>query len=235
MAATDKRKILIAEDDTNIQELLRLYLENDGFEVTSVTNGVLALDAFAKESFDLILLDIMMPYKDGLETLQDIRQKDAAVPIIMLTAKGSTYDKVSGLDSGADDYIVKPFEMKELLARIAAALRRSSIKEPDKILRFDNLEINIESYQLILNGVPTDAPPKEISLLYFLASNPNTVFTRDQLLDKVWDFEYFGDTRTVDVHIKRLREKLEGLSSQWELKTVWGVGYKFEVKKAGSN
>jgi len=230
MTASDKKKILIAEDDENIQELLRLYLENDGFSVTSVTNGVFAIDALSKTQFDLILLDIMMPYMDGMEALKEIRKKDAAVPIIMLTAKGSTYDKVDGLDAGADDYIVKPFEMKELLARISAVLRRSAAKEQSKLLHFDNLEINIESYQLILKGVPTDAPPKEISLLYFLASNQNTVFTRDQLLDKVWDFEYYGDTRTVDVHIKRLREKLEGLSDQWELKTVWGVGYKFEVK-----
>ena len=230
MTASDKKKILIAEDDENIQELLRLYLENDGFVVTSVTNGVFAIDALTKTQFDLILLDIMMPYMDGMEALKEIRKKDAAVPIIMLTAKGSTYDKVDGLEAGADDYIVKPFEMKELLARISAVLRRSAAKEQSKLLHFDNLEINIESYQLILKGVPTDAPPKEISLLYFLASNQNTVFTRDQLLDKVWDFEYYGDTRTVDVHIKRLREKLEGLSDQWELKTVWGVGYKFEVK-----
>ena len=232
MAEPNRKRILIAEDDENIQELLRMYLENDGFEVISVLNGVEAMTAFSKESFDLVLLDIMMPYKDGMETLRDIRKTNTQVPIIMLTAKGSTYDKVSGLQDGADDYIVKPFEMKELRARVAAVLRRSAPQEQSKALSFDNLEINIESYQLIIKGVPTDAPPKEISLIYFLASHPNTVFTRDQLLDKVWDFEYFGDTRTVDVHIKRLREKLEGVSDSWELKTVWGVGYKFEVRSA---
>ena len=210
------QKVLIVEDDSNIAELLHLYLEY-----------------FRSFQPNLVLLDIMLPIMDGWTVLKKIREESAA-PVIMLTAKGETEDKVTGLEGGADDYIVKPFEMKEVLARIHAVLRRTGQEEEqgDQKLSFDKLVINLDSYELLVDGKRVDTPPKELELLYHLASAPNRVFTRNQLLDEVWGFDYFGDSRTVDVHIKRLREKLEGVSDQWRLKTVWGVGYKFEVAPA---
>ena len=224
------KKALIIEDDGNIAELLRLYLEKDGFEVTHATDGGEGLEMYRVFKPDIVLLDIMLPVMDGWSVLREIRALDAHVYVIMLTAKGDTPDKISGLEMGADDYVTKPFEVKELLARIHAVMRRSD--EPaalsGKRLEFDKLVINLESYELIVNGKRIDTPPKEMELLFHLASSPNRVFTRNQLLDEVWGFDYFGDSRTVDVHIKRLREKLEGVSEQWSLKTVWGVGYKFE-------
>ncbi len=223
-------KILVVDDESNIIELLRLYLEKDGFEVSSAKNGLEALSLFKEENPDLIVLDIMIPEPDGWQVLREIR-KTSNVPIIMLTAKSETFDKVTGLELGADDYLTKPFDAKELLARIKAVLRRFDTKEASKkILEFENLSINIENYELIINGHLTDVPPKELELLYFLASNPNRVYTREQLLEEVWGFDYFGDSRTVDVHIKRLREKIENVTANWNLKTVWGVGYKFEVR-----
>ena len=227
-------KILLADDDLNICELLRLYLEKEGFEVVMAHDGEEAVAKFESEKPSLILLDIMMPKLDGWQVCRQIRQKSDC-PIIMLTAKGETFDKVLGLELGADDYVVKPFDTKEIVARIKAVLRRSGpagttggeVKE----VNYDKLSVNMTRYELKVDGKVIDAPPKELELLFHLASNPNRVFTRDQLLDEVWGFEYYGDSRTVDVHIKRLREKLEGVSDQWSLKTVWGVGYKFEVKE----
>jgi two-component system response regulator ResD len=226
------RKALVVEDDSNIAELLRLYLGKDGFEVTIATDGGKAVNMFQAMQPDIVLLDIMLPIMDGWQVCAEIR-KSSKVPIIMLTAKGETSDKVTGLEMGADDYITKPFEVKELLARVHAVLRRTDGEETagDQKLTFDRLTINLDSYELIVNGVKVDTPPKEMELLYHLASAPNRVFTRNQLLDEVWGFDYFGDSRTVDVHIKRLREKLEGVSEKWSLKTVWGVGYKFEVEE----
>lgn len=222
-------KMLIAEDDGNIADLLRLYMEKEGFEVTISPDGGDALAKFHETKPDMILLDVMMPVADGWRVCAEVR-KESDVPIIMLTARGETIDKVTGLDNGADDYIVKPFEMREVVARVHAVLRRTNPPESDgKIVRYDKLTVDLESYQLVIDGQKVEAPPKEMELLFFLASNPNKVFTRDQLLDHVWGFEYFGDTRTVDVHIKRLREKLESVSDKWNLKTVWGVGYKFEL------
>ena len=223
------KSVLIIEDDNNIAELLRLYMEKDGFEVTIADNGGTGLEEFEKNEPDLVLLDIMIPVVDGWGVCRDMRNV-SNVPIIMLTAKGETHDKVTGLEMGADDYIVKPFEIGELMARIHAVMRRYNVTEgaEDKRLTFDNLVIDMDSFELLVNGKRVDAPPKEMELLYYLASSPNRVYTRDQLLDKVWGFEYFGDSRTVDVHIKRLREKLENVSDKWSLKTVWGVGYKFE-------
>lgn len=225
-------KILIVDDDENICELLRLYLEKDGFETVVANNGEQAVDYAAKYTPDLILLDIMLPKLDGWQVCREIR-KSSDVPIIMLTAKGETFDKILGLELGADDYISKPFDTKEVIARIKAVLRRSSDK--DKALqiqevKYDKLRINLTNYELEVNGVKIDTPPKELELIYHLASNPNRVYTRDQLLDEVWGFDYYGDSRTVDVHVKRLREKLENVSDRWSLKTVWGVGYKFEVR-----
>ena len=223
------KRALIVEDDANIAELLRLYLGRDGFEVMIVSDGAKAEDGFDLFTPDLVLLDIMLPGKDGWQICREIRKK-SAVPIIMLTAKGETADKVSGLEMGADDYVTKPFEVKELLARIHAVMRRTEGEgQIEKKLSFDKLVINLDSYELIVDGKKVDTPPKEMELLYHLAASPNRVFTRNQLLDEVWGFEYFGDSRTVDVHIKRLREKLEGVSEKWALKTVWGVGYKFEL------
>ena len=223
------RKVLIVEDDGNIAELLHLYLEKESFETAVAADGLKGLELFNSFQPDLVLLDIMLPGMDGWAVCRKIRET-SKVPIIMLTAKGETTDKVSGLEMGADDYIVKPFEMKEVLARIHAVLRRYGDEEPaEKKLTFDKLVINLDSYELIVDGKRIDTPPKELELLFHLASSPNRVFTRNQLLDEVWGFDYFGDSRTVDVHIKRLREKLEGVSDQWSLKTVWGVGYKFEV------
>lgn len=225
-------KILIVDDDENICELLRLYLEKDGFETIVANDGEQAVEYASKYSPDLILLDIMLPKLDGWQVCREIR-KTSDTPIIMLTAKGETFDKILGLELGADDYVSKPFDTKEVIARIKAVLRRSH--ENDKSsqineVRYDKLRINLTNYELEVNGVKIDTPPKELELIYHLASNPNRVYTRDQLLDEVWGFDYYGDSRTVDVHVKRLREKLENVSDQWCLKTVWGVGYKFEVK-----
>ena len=224
------RKVLIVEDDSNIAELLHLYLEKEGFETQVAPDGGKGVELFRSFHPDLVLLDIMLPVMDGWSVLKKIRETDKT-PVIMLTAKGELSDKVQGLEGGADDYITKPFEMKEVLARIHAVLRRFDGEEKgeEKKLSFDKLTINMDSYELIVDGKRVDTPPKELELLFHLASSPNRVFTRNQLLDEVWGFDYFGDSRTVDVHIKRLREKLEGVSDQWSLKTVWGVGYKFEV------
>ena len=223
-------KVLIVEDDGNIAELLHLYLEKEGFDTMVAADGGKGVELFRSFRPDLVLLDIMLPVMDGWSVLKKIREGDKT-PVIMLTAKGELSDKVQGLEGGADDYIVKPFEMKEVLARIHAVLRRYGAEEggEEKRLSFDKLVINLDSYELLVDGKRVDTPPKELELLYHLAASPNRVFTRNQLLDEVWGFDYFGDSRTVDVHIKRLREKLEGVSDQWSLKTVWGVGYKFEV------
>ena len=227
------RKVLIVEDDNNIAELLHLYLEKEGFETQVAPDGGKGVELYRSFQPELVLLDIMLPVMDGWSVLKKIRETDKT-PVIMLTAKGETNDKVQGLEGGADDYIVKPFEMKEVLARIHAVLRRYGAEngESEKKLSFDKLVINLDSYELVVDGRRIDTPPKELELLYHLTASPNRVFTRNQLLDEVWGFDYFGDSRTVDVHIKRLREKLEGVSDQWSLKTVWGVGYKFEVVNA---
>ena len=223
------KRALIVEDDSNIAELLRLYLGKDGFDVMICADGSKAEGIYDLFQPNVVLLDIMLPGKDGWEICRAIRQK-ASTPIIMLTAKGEPNDKIGGLEMGADDYVTKPFNVKELIARVHAVLRRAEGETTEeKKLVFDKLEINMDSYELIVNGVKVDTPPKEMELLYHLASSPNRVFTRNQLLDEVWGFDYFGDSRTVDVHVKRLREKLEGVSDKWSLKTVWGVGYKFEA------
>ncbi len=225
-------KILIVDDDENICELLNLYLKKDGFDTLLAYNGMQAVEYSEKFNPDLILLDIMLPQLDGWQVCREIRKK-SDVPIIMLTAKGETFDKILGLELGADDYITKPFDTKEVIARIKAVLRRTHDKENQqgvKEVRFDKLIINLTNYELTVGEERIDTPPKELELLYHLASNPNRVYTRDQLLDEVWGFDYYGDSRTVDVHVKRLREKLEDVSNEWSLKTVWGVGYKFEVK-----
>lgn len=224
------KTVLIVEDDNNIAELLRLYLEKEGYTPLVASDGGAGLELFRQHHPDIVLLDVMMPVMDGWEVCRAIRQTDTT-PVIMLTAKGETTDKVSGLKMGADDYITKPFEMKEVLARIEAVLRRTGGGEESSKRRlvFDKLIIDLDAFELIVDGKRVDTPPKEMELLYHLASTPNRVYTRNQLLDEVWGFDYFGDSRTVDVHIKRLREKLEGVSDQWTLKTVWGVGYKFEV------
>lgn len=229
----DAIKVMVVDDDRNIGELLRLYLGKEGFEPIVLEDGEQAVEQFDTVQPDLILLDVMMPNLDGWQVCRHIRKKSQC-PIIMLTAKGELFDKVLGLELGADDYIVKPFETKEVIARVKAVLRRAGITQGTKAktVSYDGLYINLENYELRLGGNIVDTPPKEMELLFHLASNPNRVFTRDQLLDEVWGFEYFGDSRTVDVHIKRLREKLEGISDRWTLKTVWGVGYKFEVKEA---
>ncbi|MBE6996160.1 MAG: response regulator transcription factor [Ruminococcaceae bacterium] len=226
------RKILVVEDDRHIADLLHMYLEKEGFDVRMAADGGRALEEFQKEIPDLILLDIMLPVMDGWAVCQRIRET-SKVPIIMLTAKSEVFDRIQGLEMGADDYIVKPFEMKELIARINAVLRRTEIPtDTSKRLTFDKLVIDLDSYELIVDGKKIDTPPKELELLYHLAATPNRVYTRNQLLDEVWGFDYFGDSRTVDVHIKRLREKVENISDRWELKTVWGVGYKFELAAA---
>ena len=224
------RNILVVEDDRNISDLIQMYLVKEGFEVRIAADGGKAIAEFQKSVPDLILLDIMLPVMDGWAVCAKIRET-SKVPIIMLTAKSEVFDRIQGLEMGADDSIVKPFEMKELLARINAVLRRTEIPvDTSKVLRFDKLIINLDAYELTVDGKKIDTPPKELELLYHLAATPNRVYTRNQLLDEVWGFDYFGDSRTVDVHIKRLREKIENVSDQWELKTVWGVGYKFEVK-----
>ena len=229
---TSNGKILVVDDDKNICELLRLYIEKDGFQVVIANDGKRALEMFRAEQPDLIMLDIMLPELDGWQVCREIR-KESQCPIIMLTAKGEVFDKVLGLELGADAYVVKPFDAKEVVARIKAVLRRSGAGDNAgvKEVKYDKLSINLTNYELRVNGVQVDTPPKEMELIYHLASNPNRVFTRDQLLDEVWGFDYYGDSRTVDVHVKRLREKLEGVSPKWELKTVWGVGYKFEVRE----
>lgn len=228
-------KILVVDDDLNICELLKLYLENEGHTVFVANDGQAAIDTFKAKEPDLVLLDIMLPKMDGWQVCREIR-KTSSVPIIMLTAKGETFDKVLGLELGADDYVTKPFDAKEVMARIKAVLRRAKSENENapqekKVVVYDKLEINIENYEMKVNGVVVDTPPKELELIYHFASNPNRVYTRDQLLDEVWGFDYYGDSRTVDVHVKRLREKLEGVSDKWSLKTVWGVGYKFETKE----
>ena len=226
------KSVLIVEDDQNIADLLRLYLEKEGYVAAIAADGGAGVEMFRKIQPDLVLLDVMLPVLDGWGVLRTIRQ-DSKTPVIMLTAKGETNDKVSGLKMGADDYITKPFEMKEVLARIEAVLRRGCSQETaqqtSKRLVFDKMVVDLDAFELIVDGKKVDTPPKEMELLFHLASSPNRVYTRNQLLDEVWGFDYFGDSRTVDVHIKRLREKLEGVSEQWSLKTVWGVGYKFEV------
>ena len=225
------RNILVVEDDHNISDLIHMYLVKEGFDVRIAGDGGKALEEFQKKEPDLILLDIMLPVMDGWAVCAKIRET-SKVPIIMLTAKSEVFDRIQGLEMGADDYIVKPFEMKELLARVEAVFRRAGGEE-EKVkprrLVFDKLVIDLDSFELIVDGKRIETPPKEMELLYHLASSPNRVFTRNQLLDEVWGFDYFGDSRTVDVHVKRLREKLEGVSDKWSLKTVWGVGYKFEV------
>ncbi len=226
-----KNKILIVDDDVNICELLRLYLEKEGYETVVANDGEQAVAAANKSRPDLILLDIMLPKLDGWQVCREIR-KTSETPIIMITAKGEVFDKILGLELGADDYVTKPFDTKEIVARVKAVLRRSNDKNKKQIneVKFDKLRINLTNYELEVDGRQIDTPPKELELIYHLANNPNRVYTRDQLLDEVWGFDYYGDSRTVDVHVKRLREKLENISEEWSLKTVWGVGYKFEVK-----
>lgn len=225
-------KILVVDDDQNICELLRLYLEKEEYNVVIANDGAAAVSTFNAESPALVLLDIMLPKLDGWQVCREIR-KFSEVPIIMLTAKGEVFDRVLGLELGADDYVVKPFDAKEVVARIKAVLRRSASSMADEVkeVHYDKLSINLTNYELKVNGVQVDTPPKEMELIFHLAKNPNRVFTRDQLLDEVWGFDYYGDSRTVDVHIKRLREKLDGVSDKWELRTVWGVGYKFETRE----
>ena len=225
-------KLLIIDDDVNICGMLKIYFENEGYKVKTANDGIEGFNCFKIYEPDLVLLDIMMPKKDGWQVCREIREISPK-PVIMITAKGEVFDKVLGLELGADDYVVKPFESKEVVARINAVLRRVGKSETSsqKEVRFENLVINLTNYELKVNGIAVDTPPKELELIYHLASNPNRVFTRDQLLDEVWGFDYYGDSRTVDVHVKRLREKLEDVSQKWALKTVWGVGYKFEVKE----
>lgn len=221
-----KKKIMVVDDDPNIVELVTLYLEKENYEVSSYTNSHDAYESFRREAPSLVLLDVMMPGMDGYQFLSETR-KFSNIPVIMITAKGETFDKVLGLELGADDYLVKPFDTKELLARIKAVFRRyGTVAEDAKILVIPDLTIDLEKYTITYMGTQMDLPPKEIELLYFLCNNPNKVFTREQLLDKIWGYDYVGESRTVDVHIKRIREKLEGTHS-WEIKTVWGVGYKF--------
>ena len=225
-------KILVIDDDITVCETLKSYFEKEGYEVKAVNDGLTGVDSFKLYNPDIVLLDIVLPKKDGWQVCREIREVSNQ-PIIMISAKCETFDKVLGLELGADDYVAKPFDLKELSARVKAVLRRtrshSSSKIDNEVIKFDNIEISLQKYELKLRGKPATVPPKELELLYFLAYNRNRVFTRDQLLDKVWGFDYLGDSRTVDVHIKRLREKLEGVSDKWVLKTVWGVGYKFEI------
>ena len=220
------KKILVIDDDTNICEMLKIYMENEGYEVKTANDGAEGVNFFKMYEPDIVLLDIMLPKKDGWQVCREIREI-APKPVIMITAKGDVFDKVLGLELGADDFVVKPFDMKELSARVKAVLRRYQTQinpNDEEVIKFENIEISLQKYELKLKGKSVDIPPKELELLYFLASNYNHVFTRDQLLDKVWGFDYLGDSRTVDVHVKRLREKLVGFSYMWILKTVWGVG-----------
>ena len=224
------KDILIVDDDKNICEVIKLYLQKEGYKVTLAYDGQAGIEAFERNTPSLVVLDIMMPRKDGWEVLKQIR-KTSAVPVIMLTAKGETFDKVLGLELGADDYIVKPFDPKEFIARVKAVMRRANMQEEEnRQIIYDDLVIDISNYTVSYKGEIVEMPPKEIELLFFLASHPNKVYTREQLLQQVWDFEFFGDSRTVDVHIKRLRKKLFDQGVNWEIKTVWGVGYKFEVR-----
>ena len=242
----EKQKILIVDDDSNIAELISLYLTKECYDTTIVNDGVAALESFKNNTYNLILLDIMLPGVDGYEVCREVR-KTSNIPIIMLSAKGEIFDKVLGLELGADDYIIKPFDSKELVARVKAVLRRTTTptsSTPDNvatstssnkinnenIVNYDDLTINISDYTVRYLGSNIDMPPKELELFFFLASHPNQVFTREQLLDHIWGYEYIGDTRTVDVHIKRLREKIKD-HSNWGLSTVWGIGYKFNLKK----
>lgn len=233
---SNNQTVLIVDDEVNICELIRLYVEKEGYRAVIANDGQQAMDKFKSASPDLVLLDIMLPVKDGWQVCREIRAVDNT-PIIMLTAKGETFDKVLGLELGADDYIVKPFEPKEMIARIKAVLRRTGNQNAaeddarDEELRFDGLRINQATYEIYLDDRKIEMPPKEFELLYFLAKNTNKVFNRDQLLDEIWGYEFFGDSRTVDVHIKRIREKIETEGKNWHLKTVWGVGYKFEVEQ----
>ena len=225
------KTILIVEDDVNIRELLHLYLEQEGYHIETAQDGADGLRMFKRVHPDLVLLDLMMPVMDGTQMIRELRSF-SKTPVIVLTAKGEVFDKVALLELGADDYITKPFEMREVLARMEAVLRRSGTvagEKSDRRLVYDKLVVDMDAFELMVDGKKVDAPPKEMELLYHLASSPNRVYTRNQLLDEVWGFDYFGDSRTVDVHVKRLREKLEGVSDQWSVKTVWGVGYKFEV------
>ena len=227
---TDTR-ILIVDDDANISELLKIHFESEGYSVKTACDGPDGIAQFKYFEPDLVLLDIMLPKKDGWQVCREIREISSK-PIIMVTAKGEVFDKVLGLELGADDFVVKPFDMKELSARVKAVLRRSKLNTRDadeEVIKFENIEISLQKYELKIKGKPVDTPPKELELLYFLASNYNRAFSRNQLLDKVWGFDYLGDSRTVDVHVKRLRDKLKDVSEKWQLKTVWGVGYKFEV------
>ena len=224
-------KILIIDDDSNVTEVLKSYFENEGYDIKVATDGMEGLNYFKIFSPDLVLLDVMLPKKDGWQVCREIREISSK-PIIFVTAKNDAFDTVLGLELGADDFVTKPFDIKVLSARIKAVLRRcqaSTRQNEEEVIKFENIEISLQKYELKLNNRSVDIPPKELELLYFLASNYNRVFTRDQLLDKVWGFDYLGDSRTVDVHVKRLREKLEGVSDKWILKTVWGVGYKFEL------
>ena len=222
--------ILVIDDDVNSCELVRLYLEKEGYNVFTAHDGEAALAVFHKSHPDLLVLDLMLPKVDGMDVCREVR-KTSSVPIIMLTAKGETFDKVLGLEMGADDYLVKPFEPKELVARVKAVLRRAAIRpeEDENVVSYPGIRISLTNYELTVGGATLSVPPKELELLYHLAAHPNRVYTREQLLEEVWGFDYFGDSRTVDVHVKRLREKLEGFEDSWQLKTVWGVGYKFEV------
>lgn len=224
-------KILVIDNDPSVCELIRNHFESDGYEVKCVSDGSEGVNTFKSYEPDMTLLDIMLPRKDGWQVCREIREVSSR-PIIMISAKSDIFDKVLGLELGADDYLVKPFDIKELAARVKAVLRRchhDTESADDDIIKFENIEISHQKYELKIKGRSVDIPPKELELLYFLASNYNRVFSRDQLLDKVWGFDYLGDSRTVDVHIKRLREKLEGVSEKWLIKTVWGIGYKFEV------
>lgn len=228
--------VLVCDDDIAILESIEIYLKAEGFNVLKAESGEQALNIIAQNEIQCLVLDIMMPGIDGLQTTLKIREQKKNFPIIMLSAKSEDTDKIAGLGFGADDYVTKPFDTKEVMARIKAVLRRSkgengTTAQEKKIVSYDKLEINIENYEMKVNGVVVDTPPKELELIYHFASNPNRVYTRDQLLDEVWGFDYYGDSRTVDVHVKRLREKLEGVSDKWSLKTVWGVGYKFETKE----
>lgn len=227
-----KNTVLIVDDEKNICELIRLYVEKEGYKAIIANDGGSAVEKYKQVQPDIVLLDVMLPVKDGWQVCREIRAV-SDVPIIMLTAKGETFDKVLGLELGADDYIVKPFEPKELIARMKAVLRRSESRKPEaeesSDLVFDGLRIGRETYEVYLDDKKIEMPPKEFELLYFLAKNKNKVFTRDQLLDEIWGYEFFGDSRTVDVHIKRIREKIESDNKSWQLKTVWGVGYKFET------
>lgn len=224
-------KILVVDNDSTISDLLKIYFTNEGYDVKTAADGMEGLAYFKMFEPDLVLLDVMLPQKDGWQVCREIREMSSK-PIIIISAKGEVFDKVLGLELGADDYLVKPFDIKELSARVKAVLRRCQMHtghSDEEVIKFENIEISLQKYELKLRGKSVDIPPKELELLYFLASNYNRVFTRDQLLDKVWGFDYLGDSRTVDVHVKRLREKLEGISDKWVLKTVWGVGYKFEL------